>query len=284
MTLAAGIPITRHDGNGVATTFAFNYQTDLAAELEVTLTQTNGTDIVLALTTDYTISTLPSNTVTVTFPAGPSAYPTLATGEQLTIRRVTAQDQSTAYKQNTLRVDEIESDSDHTMKVCQDIQEQINRCVKQDPSTATAVPSSDTIIAAAGAIADNGVYGAVEVEFDIRLQTAALAAGDGIYIFVVPSTMHGMNLTGVGAHVFTVSSSGKPTYQLYHVRHGQDILTTELTIDANEKDSVTASVAPVISTLYDDLQEGDEIRIDVDVAGTGTLGSQIRLKASTPNS
>lgn len=111
---------------------------------------------------------------------------------------------------------------------------------------------------------------------------AALATGDGQAYFSVPAQVNGYNLVSAQAHVTTVSSSGTPTVQIHNVTQAADMLSTRITIDANEKDSVTAATPPVIDTGNDDVATGDELRIDVDVAGTGTKGLQIRLGFQLP--
>jgi len=111
---------------------------------------------------------------------------------------------------------------------------------------------------------------------------AALTTGDGKAYFRVPATLNGFNLVAVGMHVTTVSSSGIPTVQIANVTDGVDMLSTKLTVDANEKDSITAAVAAVIDTTKDDVVEGDELRIDVDVAGTGTKGLIVDLTFQAP--
>jgi hypothetical protein len=110
----------------------------------------------------------------------------------------------------------------------------------------------------------------------------ALTIGDGKTHFTVPAEFNGMNLVSVGAHVYTVSSSGLPTIQIHNLTDTQDMLSTLITIDANEKDSKDAAAAAVINATYDDVATGDEIRIDVDVAGTGTLGLEVRMGFRTP--
>lgn len=61
-----------------------------------------------------------------------------------------------------------------------------------------------------------------------------------------------------------------------------DMLSTPITIDANEYDSKDAATQPVINTANDDLATGDVIRIDVDVAGTGTKGLNVSLSFQLP--
>jgi hypothetical protein len=198
---------------------------------------------------------------------------------------VTAQDQSTAYKQNTLRVNEIESDSDHTMKVCQDIQEQINRCVKQDPSTATAVPSSDALIAAAAAIVSNGIYGAVDIIFPVIPEAEALTVADGLRHFRIPASLAGFNLTGAVADVQSASTSGLPSFQINNTNHSggaRDMLSTNITIDENKTDSKDATTPVVIDPTKRDVEEANILRFDCDVAGTGTEGWNITLTFTPP--
>lgn len=100
----------------------------------------------------------------------------------------------------------------------------------------------------------------------------AVTNGDGQAYYRIPAVLNGLDLTAVGMHVTTASTSGIPTVQIHNVTDGNDMLSTKLTVDANEKDSTTATTAAVIDTNYDDVVTGDELRIDVDVAGTGTKG------------
>lgn len=110
----------------------------------------------------------------------------------------------------------------------------------------------------------------------------ALTTGDGKFHFFCPTELVGMNLVDCSAGVSTVSSSGIPTFQLHNLTQTADILSTKLTIDASEKHSKDATTAVVIDGAQDDIQEGDEIRIDCDVAGTGTKGVQIDMVFQLP--
>jgi len=109
-----------------------------------------------------------------------------------------------------------------------------------------------------------------------------LATGDGQFYFTIPYEFNGMNLVNAHAAVYTASSSGTPTVQIYNLTDTVDMLSTEITIDASETNSYTAAAQPVIDTDYDDVAAGDIIRVDVDVAGTGTAGLDVILSFRLP--
>lgn len=60
------------------------------------------------------------------------------------------------------------------------------------------------------------------------------------------------------------------------------MLSTGVSIDANEFESADATTAPVINTANDDVQTGDILLFDCDTAGTGTKGAQILLTFQLP--
>jgi hypothetical protein len=101
-------------------------------------------------------------------------------------------------------------------------------------------------------------------------ETTALTTGTGKVTFRVP---HAVTLTAVRASLTTASSSGAVTIDINE--GGSTVLSTKLTIDEDEKTSVTAATAAVISdtTLADDA----EMTIDIDGAGTGAAGLKVTL-------
>lgn len=117
-----------------------------------------------------------------------------------------------------------------------------------------------------------------------------VATGDGKAYFVVPAWLDGWNLVDAEAAVVTKSTSGTPTVQCARGRQASatsdftynDMLSTALTIDANEYHSKDAATAVAINTSYDDIAEGDIIRFDVDTAGTGTKGVIVTLTFQLP--
>lgn len=110
----------------------------------------------------------------------------------------------------------------------------------------------------------------------------ALVAGDGKLYFTCPASLNGMNLVAVGAHVYTASTSGAVSVQIYNNTDSSDMLSTVITIDENEKDSATAATPAVIDTGEDDVVTADELRIDIDGVGVGSKGLEVRLAFQTP--
>lgn len=100
------------------------------------------------------------------------------------------------------------------------------------------------------------------------------STGDGKAYVRIPEDMDGLRLTAVGASCSTAGSSGATSVQLRRVRSGVgvDMLSTPVTIDANETDSSTAATAAVIDANNDDVQTGDQIFLDIDSVSTGARG------------
>jgi hypothetical protein len=84
---------------------------------------------------------------------------------------------------------------------------------------------------------------------------------------------YAFTLTSVKASLTTASSSGIPNFDINE--GGTSVLSTKLTIDANEKTSATAATAAVISDSA--LAADAEMTIDIDVAGTNASGAKITI-------
>lgn len=104
-------------------------------------------------------------------------------------------------------------------------------------------------------------------------ETTAITTGTAKVTFRLP---YAFTVTSVKASLTTASSSGIPTVDINEA--GTTILSTKLTIDANELTSTTAATPAVISdsSLADDA----EITIDIDVAGTGAKGLKVYILGS----
>lgn len=101
-------------------------------------------------------------------------------------------------------------------------------------------------------------------------QNVAVADGAGDVFYRIPSTFDGMNLVAVAAQVQTAGTTGTTDVQIARTRSGStvDMLSTKLTIDSTEIGTLTAATPAVINTSNDDVQTGDQIRIDVDAVST----------------
>lgn len=110
-----------------------------------------------------------------------------------------------------------------------------------------------------------------------------LAVGDGQFYWRVPSLLDGWDLIAVAGKLTTASGGGTlVTVQINNVTQAADMLTTKLTIDNGETDSLTAATAAVIDTANDDVATGNLIRVDVDAAGSGAKGLIVELQFRAP--
>jgi hypothetical protein len=110
---------------------------------------------------------------------------------------------------------------------------------------------------------------------------AAITTGDGKAYFPIPALLNGANLTAANASLTTVSSSGDPLIQIHNLTQTADMLSTRITIQANELHSKDGTPG-VVDANNDDVATGDLIRVDVDTAGTGAKGLSIILRFQLP--
>ncbi len=129
------------------------------------------------------------------------------------------------------------------------------------------------------------IHGHKQIYIVVIANDTVLTTGDSKHTITIPSEFNGMNLIDADIVVYGSSSSGLPTVQLHNLDYdggASDMLSTRMTIDTSELSSYTATTAPVIDGDKDDVATGDRIRIDVDVAGTGTDGLDVILVFGTP--
>jgi len=159
--------------------------------------------------------------------------------------------------------------------------------------TKTVANGKATFAVDSAAVCMAGVSCGIEsVQRQVIGPATTITTGDGkVYIRVSPK-MNGMVLTAVHVQLVTVSSSGAVNVDVARcatVATGNacsgtvvDMLSTNLTVDANEDDSSTAAAAAVIDTANDDVTTNQVIRVDVDSAGTGAAGLYITLDFQLP--
>ncbi len=112
----------------------------------------------------------------------------------------------------------------------------------------------------------------IEIQAAASDETTALTTGTAKVTFRLP---HAMTLTGVRASLTTAQTSGS-IFTVDINENGTSVLSTKLTIDNNEKTSVTAATPAVISDSV--LADDSEITIDIDQIGDGTAkGLKITL-------
>jgi hypothetical protein len=118
------------------------------------------------------------------------------------------------------------------------------------------------------------------VDFNTALET-----GDGKIYWRIPVDLDSMNLVYAAGQLGAAqSTSGTVDIQVARLRFATpggarsavDMLSTPITIDANEWDSKDGT-SGVININNDDVVEGDLIRADIDSIGTGSQGLLISL-------
>ncbi len=125
----------------------------------------------------------------------------------------------------------------------------------------------------------------VWVNYEIKLfpdSDAALVV-DGAFFFPIPEDLNGLHLVAGACGVSTPGGSGTMTVQVQNQGTPaspltDDMFSTEITIDAGDTTSYTASTPPVVDTGVDQVFTGQTLRVDVDtVPATDGLGLALIL-------
>jgi len=138
----------QYSGNGTTTSFSFPYLFLDNSHLEVTLTDSDGTDTLQVITTNYSVTGAEDPAGgTVTMVTAP------ASGETLTIRRIVPITQIVDYIANdNFPAETHETALDRLTMICQQLAEIVGRCLKY-PETEPA--SSEDELGSAEARANN---------------------------------------------------------------------------------------------------------------------------------
>lgn len=101
-----------------------------------------------------------------------------------------------------------------------------------------------------------------------------MSANTSVAIMRIPTDLNGMALVEVGACCNVAGTIGTTSVQIRRVRAGASVnmLSTELTIDANETDSSTAATASAIESTNRVVLTGDQIHFDITSVSTGSVG------------
>lgn len=117
------------------------------------------------------------------------------------------------------------------------------------------------------------------MQIKVISDTTTLTTGTGILIVAISADLNGFTLTSANAYVSTASSSGLPTIQVRNITNSNaNMLSTAITINANDTTSYTATTPPVVSASASTVATGNLIAIDVSVAGTGAKGLGMLLQ------
>ena len=92
----------------------------------------------------------------------------------------------------------------------------------------------------------------------------------------IPTNLDDYDLVYVRAKVKQAPAGGTVTVMIHNIDNAVDMLSTIITIDDGETSSETAAVPPVIDDANDHVDDGDDIRIDVDTANDAE-GIQIEM-------
>lgn len=115
--------------------------------------------------------------------------------------------------------------------------------------------------------------------------SVALTTSDAVY-FRIPAALNGMNLVSATASVGTgsagSSSSGLPQFAIWNVTDGHEMCSVDLTVDAGEYSSATATTPVTIDAGEDDVVTDDLIRVTAAVTGAGTTYAVVTLGFALP--
>lgn len=137
-------------------------------------------------------------------------------------------------------------------------------------ATTPSAADNDTSVATT-AFVEARVAGVTNVyEFSLSDETTDITTGVAKVTWRAPFAM---TIIAVRSSLSTASSSGLPTVDINEA--GSTILSTKLTIDADERTSTTAAAAPVISDTA--IADDAEITFDIDTAGTGAKGLKVKI-------
>lgn len=108
----------------------------------------------------------------------------------------------------------------------------------------------------------------------------SIAPGNSKAFIQIPPELDGFTLVDVSGALSTAATSGITSMTMRRVRAGvADVfmLSTPITIDANEISSETAATQPVINPANAVVQTADQIHFDIISAGSGASGAFINF-------
>lgn len=165
--------------------------------------------------------------------------------------------------------------------------------ITNDATTTISLSGQNLIIGLPSSGVTAASYVAPYVTFDAQGRATAAAASTNVTTIAVTDPVsvittgankqywrapYTLTLKDCRASVSTASSSGLVTVNVK--KNGTTIFATKVTIDASEETSVTAATGYSFSTTA--VADDDKITFDIDGAGTGAVGLQVKLYYTRP--
>jgi hypothetical protein len=150
-----------------------------------------------------------------------------------------------------------------------------------EPSTQTQIRQNkfqvDQLLRRPGSEGSGEFTGEIVMQWKIVADDVVMAVADGQLFVACSQDLDQLYLVDCAAWISTPSSSGIVTVQFFNDTQNVDMLSTEITIDVGDLHSKDAATPVVINSGNSQVDWGDLIRVDVDVAGTGARGLGVDL-------
>lgn len=271
-TTSGGEPIVKsgpYTGDGVTTSFDYDFQIQDEAELVVTRQNADGTEAVLTITTDYTVSGVSNDAGgSITLTAGSKA----PSGSKIVIQYDGLYTQSVDYSnQGRIQLSLLEQSLDKLMMHCRSLKEIADRAVTVDAFDTVDV---DTLRANINALA--------AIESDITT-----VAGDIAVISAVSGNSANINtVAGISANVTTVAGIAANVTTVAGAIANVNTVATNIA-DINTVAGIVADITAVaanatnISTVAGmETDITNVLAIQADIATVASLETQIITLAS----
>jgi hypothetical protein len=114
---------------------------------------------------------------------------------------------------------------------------------------------------------------------NVFTEDVLLVANDATpaHSFPIPMELNGAKLINAAAVVNIPSTSGLPEIRVHNLTNDTAMLSTNITIDQNEKTSYTATTPMAINTANDTVTTGQRVGMYVKAKGTDTRGLDVIL-------
>jgi hypothetical protein len=259
MTVESTDRRTECPGNDSGTVFSSVFAVQAAAHLSVTHVATDGTETDLVLDTDYEVALAETGVAAITFPKGGSGWSTLATGETLVIvRDVPLTQELDLQNYGEFNVELVERALDRAAMVDQQLQEQIDRCVRYPVSSDPEEVDTSTASFTAAVVASQAAQAAAELaQAAAEIAQAAAEAAAAIITIPLPVSSGGTGASTPAAGLLALG--GTPNGRVIMIR------------TANSSNDVSTRAG---WKVYGPAADDPDSWAEVDITGTTTEGLQ----------